>query len=275
MSLLRVQGLSVAAGNRPLVHGVSFDLAPGERLGLVGESGSGKSLTAMASVGLLAPGLRAEGSVLLDGQQVIGQPDRALVPLRGAVAAVVFQDPTAALDPLMRLGDQLAAPIRRRARREGRDLSAAALRDEQTAWLDRVAIPDPARILQAWPHQVSGGQRQRVAIAMALACGPRLLIADEPTTALDVSTQAEVLSLLDQLVRDEGLALLFISHDLPVVSRIADRVLVMRQGVVVEEGPATRVFTAPIHDYTQSLVAAARRLQAALDGATPTPQVAP
>jgi len=275
MSLLRVQGLSVAAGNRSLVHGVSFNLAPGERLGLVGESGSGKSLTAMASVGLLAPGLRAEGSVLLDGQQVIGQPDRALVPLRGAVAAVVFQDPTAALDPLMRLGDQLAAPIRRRARREGRNLSAAALRDEQTAWLDRVAIPDPARILQAWPHQVSGGQRQRVAIAMALACGPRLLIADEPTTALDVSTQAEVLSLLDQLVRDEGLALLFISHDLPVVSRIADRVLVMRQGVVVEEGPATRVFTAPTHDYTQSLVAAARRLQAALHGATPTPQAAP
>ena len=265
MTLLQVRDLTVSAGARELVHGVSFDLAAGERLGLVGESGSGKSLTAMAIVGLLAPGLQAAGSVLLDGHQMIGQPDRDLVPLRGAVAAVVFQDPRSALDPLMRLGDQLAAPIRRRAAREGRTLSAADLRAEQIRWLDRVAIPEPDRILRSWPHEVSGGQRQRIAIAMALACGPRLLIADEPTTALDVSTQAEVLDLLDSLVRDEGLSLLFISHDLPVVSRIADRVIVMRQGRAVEEGPTARVFTDPQDAYTKGLVAADRRLESALE----------
>ncbi|NHF73950.1 ATP-binding cassette domain-containing protein [Paracoccus xiamenensis] len=265
MSLLQVQDLTVSAGARELVHGVSFDLRPGERLGLVGESGSGKSLTAMAIVGLLAPGLTAGGSVLLDGQQMIGRPDRDLVRLRGAVASVVFQDPRSALDPLMRLGDQLAAPIRRRAVREGRALSSAQLRAEQIRWLDRVAIPEPDRILRAWPHEVSGGQRQRIAIAMALACGPRLLIADEPTTALDVSSQAEVLDLLGGLVRDEGLSLLFISHDLPVVARICDRVVVMRQGRAVEEGPTARVFTDPQDPYSQGLVAAARRLQSALE----------
>ncbi|TKW67246.1 MAG: ABC transporter ATP-binding protein [Paracoccus denitrificans] len=265
MTLLRVENLTVSAGARQLVHGVSFDLEVGERVGLVGESGSGKSLTAMAIVGLLAPGLAAGGSVLLDGQQVVGQRDRDLVPLRGGVAAVVFQDSRAALDPLMRLGDQLAAPLRRRAVREGRRLSAAGLRDEQISALQRVSIDDPVRILGSWPHEVSGGQRQRIAIAMALACGPRLLIADEPTTALDVSTQAEVLDLLDALVRAEGLSLLFISHDLPVVSRIADRVLVMRHGRVVEKGPTTRVFTDPQDSYTTDLVGAARRLEAALE----------
>ncbi|WP_323717869.1 ABC transporter ATP-binding protein [Paracoccus aminovorans] len=269
MTLLAVENLRVSAPSRELVHGVSFALAPGERLGLVGESGSGKSLTAMAVVGLLATGLRTDGSILLDGRQVVGQPDRRIVPLRGAVASVVFQDPRAALDPLMRLGGQLAEPIRRRAAREGRSLTARALRDEQARWLDRVAIADSRRILNAYPHEVSGGQRQRIAIAMALACGPRLLIADEPTTALDVTTQAEVLDLLDDLVRAEGLALLFISHDLPVVARIADRVIVMRQGEMVEEGPAASVFSQPQHDYTKMLVGAARRLQAALTGDAP------
>ena len=266
MTLLAVENLRVSSPSGELVHGVSFTLAPGERLGLVGESGSGKSLTAMSVVGLLAPGLRAGGSVLLDGQQVVGQPDRRILPLRGAVASVVFQDPRSALDPLMRLGRQLAQPIRRRAAREGRALSASALKAEQIRWLDRVAITAPERILNAYPHEVSGGQRQRLAIAMALACGPRLLIADEPTTALDVTTQAEVLELLDGLVKAEGLALLFISHDLPVVARITDRVIVMRRGEVVEDGPAARVFTDPQHDYTQTLVGAARRLEAALTG---------
>ncbi|AGT10704.1 ATP-binding cassette domain-containing protein [Paracoccus aminophilus] len=266
MSLLTLRDLRVASAAKELVHGVSFTLEPGEQLGLVGESGSGKSLTAMSVVGLLATGLRASGSVLLGGQEVVGQPDRRLVPLRGAVASVVFQDPRSALDPLMRLGRQLAEPIRRRAAREGRALTASALKAEQLQWLDRVAIAEPERILAAFPHEVSGGQRQRIAIAMALACGPRLLIADEPTTALDVTTQAEVLDLLDGLVKAEGLALLFISHDLPVVARITDRVIVMRQGDVVEEGPARRVFTRPAHEYTKALVGAARRLEAALAG---------
>ncbi|SDE38842.1 peptide/nickel transport system ATP-binding protein [Paracoccus isoporae] len=271
MSLLRLRDLTVHSASRELVHGVSFDLDAGQRLGLVGESGSGKSLTAMSVMGLLPPGLSAGGSVLLDGQQVIGRPDRQMVPLRGTTAAVIFQDPRSALDPLMRLGDQLAAPIRRRAARDGRRLTPAALRDSQMHWLDRVSIRDPERILRAWPHEVSGGQRQRVAIAMALACGPRLLIADEPTTALDVSTQAEVLDLLDGLVREERLALLFISHDLPVVSRIADRVIVMQNGRAVEQGDAMQIFTAPRHDYTSGLVAAAQRLQAALEDAERRP----
>lgn len=266
MSLLKVTDLTVSGPARQLVHGISFAVEPGERLGLVGESGSGKSLTAMSTLGLLAHGLAAQGSVLLDGRQVIGQPDRALVPLRGTLASVVFQDPRSALDPLMRLGDQLAHPIRRRARREGRSLSRSDLRAEQLRWLERVSIADPARILTSWPHEVSGGQRQRIAIAMALACGPRLLIADEPTTALDVTTQAEVLDLLDGLARDEGLALLFISHDLPVVARITERVIVMQQGRAVEEGPVRQVFTRPQHDYTRGLVAAAQQLENAVRG---------
>jgi len=264
MSLLEIRNLTIGTRTRPLVHDLSLTLAPGERLGLVGESGSGKSLTALSVMGLLPPGLGARGSVRLDGNEVVGQPDRALVPLRGAVAAMVFQDPRMALDPLMTLGDQLAIPIRRRARRAGQSLTSRALHDEQVAALERVAIPDPARILAARPQQVSGGQRQRVAIAMALACRPRLLIADEPTTALDVSTQAEVLALLDRLVRDEGLALLFISHDLPVVAGIADRVAVMARGRLVEEGQVAEVFRNPSQAYTQGLIAAARRLDAAL-----------
>lgn len=267
MSLLEIDSLIVTAPGKTLVDGIGFRLEAGERLGLVGESGSGKSLTAMSVIGLLPPGLSARGSILLNGRQVVGQPDRALVGLRGAVAATVFQDPRSALDPLMRLGAQLAVPIRRRARREGRRLSGAVLRAEQIAALERVAIDDPERILAAWPHEVSGGQRQRIAIAMALACRPRLLIADETTTALDVTTQAEVLELLDGLVRDEGLALLFISHDLPVVAGITDRVIVMRQGKAVEEGSMAEVFARPQHDYTRGLIAAARRLDAALGGA--------
>ena len=264
MSLLSILGLTIRAGTRLLVEDVHFSLAPGERLGLVGESGSGKSLTALALLGLLPPGLVASGAVRLAGQQVIGRPDRQIAPLRGAVAAMVFQDPRAALDPLMTLGAQLAVPIRRRAQHDGERLSRDDLRARQMAALERVAIDAPERVLAALPHQVSGGQRQRVAIAMALACRPQLLIADEPTTALDVTTQAEVLALLDRLVREEGLALLFISHDLPVVAGIAERVAVMAAGRVVETGPVAEIFSAPRAPYTQALIAAARRLDDAL-----------
>lgn len=267
MSLLRIDDLRIRTPRVELVHGISLSLDAGQRLGLVGESGSGKSLTAMAVVGLLARGLSASGSVLLDGQQIIGQPDRKLTALRGRVASVVFQDPRSALDPLMRLGRQLALPIQRRARREGLALDAGALRREQIGWLERVRIAEPERILQAWPHEVSGGQRQRIAIAMALACGPQLLIADEPTTALDVTTQIEVLDLLDELVQRDNLALLFISHDLPVVARITQRVIVMKKGIAVEEGPAAQVFTRPQDAYSRQLVDAARQLEAAIKGA--------
>lgn len=266
MSLLTIDKLNLTVDGKSLVSDLSFAIAPGERLGLIGESGSGKSLTAMAATGLLPRAIAAEGSVLLGGQQVIGAPDRALDGLRGTVAAFVFQEPLTALDPLLRVGRQVAEPLRRRARRDGRELSGSALDREVVALLEQVALPQPDRIARSYPHEVSGGQRQRVAIAMALACRPQLLIADEPTTALDVTTQAEILKLLDGLVRERGMALLFISHDLPVVAEIVDRVVVMRKGVAVEAGPVRQVFGAPQDDYTRSLVAAAKAFDDALEG---------
>ncbi|WDR02649.1 ABC transporter ATP-binding protein [Devosia algicola] len=262
MSLLAVNNLGIATGGQDLVADLSFAIEPGQRLGLIGESGSGKSLTAMAITGLLPPAIVPRGSVTLDGVEVIGAPERKLNQLRGAASAVVFQEPLTALDPLMKLGNQLAEPLHRRFRREGRDL--ANIDAEIIALLERVSLPQPQRIANAYPYEVSGGQRQRVAIAMALACRPKLLIADEPTTALDVTTQAEILALLDSLVRDLGMALLFISHDLPVVSTIVDQVLVLRQGRMVETGPVKTVLGAPQHQYTQSLVAAARAFDSAL-----------
>jgi peptide/nickel transport system ATP-binding protein len=215
----------------------------------------------MAATGLLSPSLSVSGAIALGGTQVIGAPDNVLNRLRGTVTATVFQEPLTALDPLMRVGRQVAEPLLRRARRDGRSVDA---RREVIALLEQVALPDPGRIARAYPHEISGGQRQRVAIAMALACRPRLLIADEPTTALDVTTQASILTLLDTLVRERGMALLFISHDLPVVAGIVDRVVVLRQGVAVERGPVREVFAAPQHDYTRALVAAARAFDAGL-----------
>jgi len=264
-SLLDIEGLSIHAGGKALLSNVSFSIAPGERLGLIGESGSGKSLTALAAIGLLADGLRPSGSTLLDGKQVIGARDRDLVPLRGAVAAIVFQEPLTALDPLMKIGRQVGEAVRRRAKRDGGATDATSVMSEVLDLLDQVALPQPQRIAESWPHEISGGQRQRAAIAMALACKPKLLIADEPTTALDVTTQAEILKLLGQLVRERNMALLFISHDLPVVASAVDRVVVLRHGRIVEHGPVESVFHQPAHDYTQSLVAAARAFDNALE----------
>ncbi len=263
--LLDIQGLSIQAGGKLLVTDVSFSIAPGERLGLIGESGSGKSLTALAAIGLLADGLKASGSILLDGKQVVGARDRDLVPLRGTTAAVVFQEPLTALDPLMKIGRQVGEAVRRRAKRDGRPTDATTIMSEVLNLLDQVALPQPQRIAESWPHEISGGQRQRAAIAMALACKPKLLIADEPTTALDVTTQAEILKLLGELVRERNMALLFISHDLPVVAGAADRIIVLRHGRIVEQGPVATVFQQPTHDYTQSLVAAARAFDNALE----------
>ncbi len=265
MTLLSIDNLTLTAAGQPLVRNLSLSLSPGERLGLIGESGSGKSLTALAAIGLLPPAITATGSITLGDTEVLGAPERTLNRLRGAVAATVFQEPLTALDPLMKIGRQVAEPLARRARRDGASID---LNREVTTLLEAVALPDPGRIISAYPHEISGGQRQRIAIAMALACRPQLLIADEPTTALDVTTQADILTLLDRLVRERNMALLFISHDLPVVAKVVDRVIVLQRGEAVEAGPVAGIFAAPAHPYTQSLVAAARRFDAALE-ATP------
>lgn len=263
--LLSVDNLDIRTAGRSLVSGVSFSIAPGERVGLIGESGSGKSLTSLAVLGLMPDTMRAGGSILLDGHQVIGARDRDLVPLRGVSVAAVFQEPMTALDPLMRIGDQVAGVVRRRALRDGLRPGRAEVRERVLSLLGRVALPEPERIARAWPHGISGGQRQRAAIAMALACRPKLLIADEPTTALDVTTQAEILKLLAALVRDEAMGLLFISHDLPVVATIAERALVLQHGKLIEQGPVATLFDRPAHPYTRELVAAARAFDAALE----------
>ena len=259
--ILDVSHLSVAAPNgRALVHDVSFQVDAGERLSLIGESGSGKSLTSFAVTGLLPAGLTASGSAILDGVQVVGARERDLVALRGRVASVVFQEPLTALDPLMRTGRQVAEPLRRHL-----GLRGAGLRRAVLDALTEVRLPDPERIAHAYPHELSGGQRQRVAIAAALACRPQLLIADEPTTALDVTVQAEVLSLIDSLVADRGMALVFVSHDLAVVSQLTDRAVVLREGRIVESGPIRRILAEPADPYTQDLVRSARELDAALE----------
>ncbi|MAP62779.1 MAG: ABC transporter ATP-binding protein [Microbacterium sp.] len=259
MSLLETTGLTLHAGTATLVDDLGLTLAAGERVGLVGESGSGKSMTALAALGLLPDAVTATGSALLDGHEVVGAADAAVRRLRGPVAGIVFQEPLTALDPLMRVGRQIAEPLRRH-----RGLRGAALRDAVTRALADVSL-EGNRVARAYPHELSGGQRQRVAIAIALAADPRLLIADEPTTALDVTVQDEVLTLLERLVADRDMGLLFISHDLAVVSRMVDRVLVLQRGRLVEEGTVGRVLGAPQHPYTRSLVDSARYLDAALD----------
>ena len=264
--VLNISGLTIRAGARRLVSDLDLVIQPGERWGVIGESGSGKSLTALASIGLLPPGLSCEGTIFLDGQPVHTLPERELTRLRGQAASVVFQEPLTALDPLMRLGRQTAEPLARRLRREGKPVERKAIEAEVARLFELVALPEPARIARSYPFEISGGQRQRVAIAMALACRPKLLIADEPTTALDVTTQAEVLALLRQLVSDMKMALLFISHDLAVVNSIAEKVAVMRHGEIVEKGNAQQVLAEPKHDYTASLVTAATAFEDALAG---------
>ncbi|MET8286516.1 ATP-binding cassette domain-containing protein [Streptomyces sp. NPDC048448] len=261
MTLLDVRGLTVtAADGRTLVDDLSFTVASGERLGLIGESGSGKSLTTLAVLGLLPDGMTATGGIDLAGTRIVGATEKTLTSVRGRDAAVVFQEPLTALDPLMRVGRQIAEPLRRHT-----GLRGPGLRDAVRDALAQVRLPEPERIARAFPHEISGGQRQRVALAMALACAPRLLIADEPTTALDVSVQAEMLDLLDTLVREREMAVLFVSHDLAVVARVTDRALVMKDGRAVEEGPVHTLIRSPREEYTEALVASARRLQSALD----------
>jgi peptide/nickel transport system ATP-binding protein len=248
---------------RDLVASVSLELQAGERLGIIGESGSGKSLTALAVLGLLAHPLAARGRAVLatpsGDVDVVAASQRRLDRVRGSVVSAVFQEPLASLDPLMRIGAQLSWPLAHH-----RGLRGDALRRAVLDALADVQLPHPEHIARSYIHEVSGGQRQRVAIALALAAGPRLLIADEPTTALDVTVQAGVLELLQREVSERGMTLVFISHDLPVVAGITDRVLVMRDGQQVELAPTTALLSAPEAEYTRTLVAASRSLDALL-----------
>ena len=251
MTLLRLETLTVEIGKVAILRDVSLSLAGGEILGLVGESGSGKSMTALAIMGLLPEGTRISGDILLGRLNLRYRSEREMCQLRGKDISMIFQEPMSALNPMMTIGDQVAETLmlhRRMPRSEARSIAREKL--------DRVGLSAPRFPLSLYPHELSGGQRQRVAIAMAIALHPKLLIADEPTTALDVTTQAEVLDLLRDLAREEGMALILITHDLAVVAGMADRVAVMQAGQIVESGPTEALFRAPRAPYTQALLAA-------------------
>ncbi|MFF0388050.1 dipeptide ABC transporter ATP-binding protein [Kitasatospora sp. NPDC004615] len=253
--LLAVRNLTVDFGDHPAVRGVDLDLRRGETLGLVGESGSGKSVTALAVLGLLPGTARIGGSVQLDGRELVGLPARQLAEIRGRRIAMVFQDPLSAFTPVYRIGDQIAEAVR-----VHQAVGKAAARKRAADLLDLVGIPDPARALDAFPHEFSGGMRQRAMIAMAVANDPDILLADEPTTALDVTIQAQVLDVLRTAQRETGAALVLVSHDLGVIAGSADRVAVMYAGRIVETAPVDELFTAPRHPYTLGLIGAVPRL---------------
>ncbi len=253
MSLLEIQSLSVGIGKLPVLRDVSFSVARGEVVALTGESGSGKSMTALSVMGLLPPRAEASGRVRLGGSDVLSAPEAELCRMRGRAVGMIFQEPMTALNPVRTIGDQVAETIlvHERTRR-----SAARARAAEA--LSRVGLPPDRFPLHRYPHELSGGQRQRVSLAMAIALRPGLLIADEPTTALDVTTQAQIIALLRDLVDDFGMGLLLITHDLPLVSDVADRVVVMQGGRVEESGPARALLTRPQAPYTRKLLAAAR-----------------
>ncbi|MBS0373173.1 MAG: ABC transporter ATP-binding protein [Proteobacteria bacterium] len=248
MALLELERLGVRLGGRMLLEDLSLAIEPGRVLGLIGESGSGKSLTALAIAGLLPPGATVTGQVRFAGQPLVGAGERALCQVRGRGIGLVFQEPATALNPLLTIGTQVAET----ARAHGVPAAEAAAR--AAAALARVGLPAERVAPQRYPHELSGGQRQRVAIALAVALAPRLLIADEPTTALDVTTQAQILALLTDLARREQMALLLISHDLAVVAGLADEIAILRDGRLVEHGATRRVLRAPASDYTRALV---------------------
>jgi|ERR1039458_6795982 peptide/nickel transport system ATP-binding protein len=256
-ALLCIRDLQIRFGAAQSVRGVGLDLAEGEVLGLVGESGSGKSVTALAIMGLLGPAAQVAGQVLWKGADLLLLRASSMRQLRGREIAMIFQEPMTALNPAMQIGRQVAEAAEAHFPSwTGRDAKRKAITS-----LEAVALPDAARRYSDYPHQFSGGQRQRILIAMALLNRPRLLIADEPTTALDVTVQAQVLELLKELQQQHGLAMLFISHDLAIVGQVASRVAVMRAGEVVETGPSSRLLTAPEHPYTRSLLAAVPTLR--------------
>lgn len=278
--LLRIRDLTVSfdSGTHlvPVLHGVDMDLMHGETLGVVGESGCGKSVTWMAVMRLLGSRARIEGQIELNGQNIANLPEKAMTPIRGRRIAMIFQDPASSLNPVKTVGAQLIEAVRLH-----RGLKGAAARAEAVRLLDRVHIPSAQERLRAWPHELSGGMNQRVMIAMALAGQPDLLVADEPTTALDVTIQAQILDLLQELQRDTGMGMVLISHDLGVVAQVCDRVNVMYAGRVVETAHAETLFTGCRHPYTQGLMAALPELEGpikrleAIPGAVPSPTAMP
>jgi len=270
--LVSIRDLRVSFDGHAALRGVDLDVAPGEAVGLVGESGCGKSVTWLAALGLLPAKARVSGSVTLGDEALLGAPAATLDRIRGGRIAMIFQDPASALNPVQRVGRQVAEALRLH-----RGMDGAAARAEARRLFDLVGIPDAGRRLDAFPHEMSGGQNQRVMIAMALAGQPELLIADEPTTALDATIQAQILDLLRRLQAETGMALVLISHDLGVVAEMCGRVGVMYGGRIIEEASAATLFEAPAHPYTQGLLAALpdmagpRRRLAAIAGGVPEP----
>jgi peptide/nickel transport system ATP-binding protein len=252
VALLTIDNLTIRFGQTQAVRGLSLEIAPGESLGLVGESGSGKSVTALAILRLLDAAATVEGRIAFDGCELLALDPEEMRQLRGREIAMIFQEPMTALNPVLPVGEQVAEAVRVHQR----GLSRMQVREKALEAMLAVALPDPAVRYRDYPHQFSGGQRQRILIAMAIANRPRLLIADEPTTALDVTVQAQILELLADLRERFGLAMLFISHDLAVVSQVADRVAVMRQGLLLEQASRAAIFSEPLHEYTRSLLGA-------------------
>jgi peptide/nickel transport system ATP-binding protein len=275
-ALVSLENLTVSFDGVRVLHGVDLAIGRGEAVGLVGESGSGKSVTWLAALGLLPAKAKVAGSARLDGDEMLGAKPDALDRIRGGRIAMIFQDPASALNPVLTVGRQLGEALALH-----RGLSGAVLKAEARRLMELVGIPDAARRLSAYPHEFSGGQNQRVMIAMALAGQPDLLVADEPTTALDVTIQAQILDLIDDVRREMGMALVLISHDLGVIAETCDRVAVMYAGRIVEEGPAAGLFDDPRHPYTQGLLgslpplAGARRRLVSIPGTVPDPAALP
>ncbi len=274
--LVEISDLTVSFDGQAALRGIDLTVAPGEAVGMVGESGCGKSVTWLAALGLLPPRARIGGRVAIGGQDLIGAPASVLERVRGGRIAMIFQDPASSLNPVHRIGRQVTEALMLH-----RGMRGAAARAEAKRLLDQVGIPDAARRLDAYPHELSGGQNQRVMIAIALAGQPELLVADEPTTALDVTIQAQILELLQALRRETGMALVLISHDLGVVAEACERVSVMYAGRIVEDAPIARLFDAAAHPYTQGLLGALppidgpRRRLAAIPGGVPEPWAMP
>lgn len=249
---LTVSSLSVSIGGTPLLHDLNFALTPGERLGFIGGSGSGKTLTALAIAGLLPEDSEVSGSIRLGDQELIGLDDREFARVRGDLIGMVFQEPKTALNPLRKLGRQMTEALAHHYALTRAERKQAAFR-----LAERVGLTEPARILGAYPHEVSGGQRQRAAIAAAISADPSLLLADEPTTALDVTVQRGVTQLLRGLTLDDRCSLIFITHDLAVLAEVAQNVLVFDNGRIVEQGSMRRILQTPSHSVTRALIAAA------------------